>query len=264
MLDAFVLFGLRDDDSHQEGPDCHGHTDVHGQICESEAETQSQYKESLHGEFLADVIQQFGYGDQSDTYGTDHEYDDGEQHPDDAHNVHLAPRHERGDGGQDQNLGHVLDDHDEDDGLDLGMVDTVLLGQDDGDDRGGRTGDDGPQDDGLQHAETQDHSRDDSRGQHHRHDNHDDHHGEGTHLDGKAYEALQKWLVTKGGLKSVWRPSFPWDPYHKDTYANGGLDYGNIEFKYWPGTNDVFSSYNYGNNVIDHIFLDMFGYLMSN
>lgn len=89
--------------------------------------------------------------------------------------------------------------------------------------------------------------------------------GDGTHLDDKAYEALQKWLVTKGGLKSVWRPSFPWDPYHKDTYANGRLfDYGNIEFKYWPGTKDVFSSYNYGNNVIDHIFLDMFGYLMSN
>ena len=89
--------------------------------------------------------------------------------------------------------------------------------------------------------------------------------GDGTHLDDKAYEALQKWLVTKGGLKSVWRPSFPWDPYHKDTYANGKLfDYGNIEFKYWPGTKDVFSSYNYGNNVIDHIFLDMFGYLMSN
>ena len=89
--------------------------------------------------------------------------------------------------------------------------------------------------------------------------------GEGTHLDGKAYKALQKWLVTKGGLKIVWRPSLPWDPYHKDTYANGTLlDYGNIEFKYWPGSNDVFSSYNYGNNVIDHFFLDVIGYLMSN
>ena len=87
----------------------------------------------------------------------------------------------------------------------------------------------------------------------------------GYSLTEMQYEKLSEFLVTKGGLKRVWRPSLPWDPYHKDTYANGRLfDYGNIEFKYCPGTNDVFSSYNYGNNVIDHFFLDVIGYLMSN
>ena len=86
----------------------------------------------------------------------------------------------------------------------------------------------------------------------------------GYSLTEKEYKDLSEFLVTKGGLKKVWRPSWPWDPYHKDTYANGGLDYGNIEFKYWPGCNNVFSSYNYGNNIIDHIFLDMIGHWLSN
>lgn len=86
----------------------------------------------------------------------------------------------------------------------------------------------------------------------------------GYSLTEMQYEKLSEFLVTKGGLKRVWRPSLPWDSYHKDTYAKGGLDYGNIEFKYWPGCDNVFSSYNYGNNVIDHFFLDVIGYLMSN
>ena len=86
--------------------------------------------------------------------------------------------------------------------------------------------------------------------------------GNGTSLTESQYKELTFFLETKAGLSNVWRPNA--SSYHKDTYAKGIFDYGNLEFKYMPGCNNVFSSYNHGNNVIDHIFLDMIGYLFSN
>lgn len=88
--------------------------------------------------------------------------------------------------------------------------------------------------------------------------------GSGTTLAPEAYKILKKWLLTRGGLQNTWHPSFPWDwKYTKETYTDGNIGYGNIEFKYLPGQN-AFSSYNYGNNIIDHFFLDVIGYGMSN
>lgn len=40
-------------------------------------------------------------------------------------------------------------------------------------------------------------------------------------------------------------------------------EYGNIEFKYTEN-GKVFSSYNYGNNLMDHFLIDMAGYGFSN
>ena len=76
----------------------------------------------------------------------------------------------------------VLDDGDQDQRLHVGAADPLLLGEDDGDDGGGRTGDDCSEDDGLQGIQAQCRGTDVTSGQHYRHLDHDDHGGEGTHL----------------------------------------------------------------------------------
>jgi hypothetical protein len=86
---------------------------------------------------------------------------------------------------------------------------------------------------------------------------------DGTDLSQEDFATAKAWL-NNNRYKDVWRPSNPFSDYDKTTLKKAGfVEYGNIEFKYTKN-GPVFSSFNYGNNIIDHFFLDMIGYWLSN
>ena len=87
--------------------------------------------------------------------------------------------------------------------------------------------------------------------------------GNGTDLSQADFANVCAWLETNG-YKDVWRPNNPFSAYDKTTFRREWIpEYGNIEFKYTEN-GKVFSSYNYGNNLMDHFLIDMAGYGFSN
>lgn len=92
--------------------------------------------------------------------------------------------------------------------------------------------------------------------------------GNGTALSSENFETVRKWLPSLGLVETL-RPSLGWLPfgnkYEKYTFRRSGAwwEYGNVEFKLYPGCKAV-SSFNSLNNWIDHFFIDGIGYIMSN
>lgn len=75
-------------------------------------------------------------------------------------------------------------------------------------------------------------------------------------------EKLNAWLLQNGGMERVYRLNWL-HPEDKWTYRKAGSgDYGAIEIMVGQGY--TYSSYNAANNFIDHFFLDMIGYGVSN
>ena len=81
-------------------------------------------------------------------------------------------------------------------------------------------------------------------------------------LSPKMADRLNEWML-RNGMERVWRLNLLHPKKEKRTYrAEGSSTYGNIEIMY--GNGYTYSSYNYANNSIDHLFLDMIGYWFSN
>ena len=81
-------------------------------------------------------------------------------------------------------------------------------------------------------------------------------------LSPKMADCLNEWML-RNGMERVWRLNLLHPKEEKRTYrAEGSSTYGNIEIMY--GNGYTYSSYNYANNSIDHLFLDMIGYWFSN
>lgn len=81
-------------------------------------------------------------------------------------------------------------------------------------------------------------------------------------LSPKVADLLNEWMLSNG-MERVWRLNLLHPKEEKRTYrAEGSSTYGNIEIMY--GNGYTYSSYNYANNSIDHLFLDMIGYWFSN
>ncbi len=79
------------------------------------------------------------------------------------------------------------------------------------------------------------------------------------HITADMLRQVEETLLLQQGLVKVNRGD-----KNKITYANNINQWGNIEFKTLDGGKTFFSSYNYGIGPIDHFFLDVIGYWMSN
>lgn len=71
--------------------------------------------------------------------------------------------------------------------------------------------------------------------------------------------------LRRNGFEPVDRMGDHSDGATKFTFRKAGSkEYGQIEFMSNVMKNETYSSYNYANNSIDHLFLDMIGYWFSN